>query len=63
MQTARPEGAHHQCGPTSVQVEQGPNLLRSAAEAAAKQWRFTPAQVNGQAVPATFLLTLKFRLQ
>jgi TonB family protein len=49
--------------PTSVQVEEGPNLLRAAAEAAAKQWRFTPAQVNGQAVPATFLLTLKFRLQ
>lgn len=49
--------------PTSVQVEEGPNLLRAAAEAAARQWRFTPAQVNGQAVSATFLLTLKFRLQ
>ncbi len=49
--------------PTSVQVEQGPPLLRMAAEQAARQWRFTPAQLNGQFVPATFLLTLKFRLQ
>lgn len=49
--------------PTSVQVEQGPSLLRAAAEQAARQWRFSPAQQNGQAVPATFLLTLKFRLQ
>jgi protein TonB len=49
--------------PTSVHVEQGPPLLRAAAEQAARQWRFSPAQVNGLAVPATFLLTLKFRLQ
>ena len=49
--------------PTSVTVEQGPALLRTAAEQAARQWRFTPALVNGQAVSASFLLTLKFRLQ
>ena len=49
--------------PTSVTVEQGPPLLRTAAEQAARQWRFSPALVNGQAVSASFLLTLKFRLQ
>jgi len=49
--------------PTSVSVEQGPNLLRAAAEQAARQWRFSPALVNGQPVSASFLLTLKFRLQ
>ncbi len=49
--------------PTSVQVEQGPSLLRAAAEQSARQWRFSPALVNGQPVPASFLLTLKFRLQ
>lgn len=49
--------------PTSVQVEQGPSLLRAAAEQSARHWRFSPALVNGQPVSATFLLTLKFRLQ
>ena len=49
--------------PTSVQVEQGPSLLRAAAEQSARQWRFSPALVNGQPVSASFLLTLKFRLQ
>lgn len=49
--------------PTSVQVEQGPSLLRAAAEQSARRWRFSPALVNGQPVPASFLLTLKFRLQ
>lgn len=48
--------------PTSVRVEQGPPALRATAEQSAMLWRFTAAQVNGQAVPATFLLTLKFRL-
>ncbi|HJV90654.1 MAG TPA: energy transducer TonB [Holophagaceae bacterium] len=48
--------------PTSVQVEQGHPALRAAAEQSARLWRFTAAQVNGHAVPATFLLTLKFRL-
>ncbi len=49
--------------PTSVHVEQGHPALRAAAEQAARAWRFTAAQVNGQAVSASFLLTLKFRLQ
>ncbi|MBI3132257.1 MAG: TonB family protein [Acidobacteria bacterium] len=48
--------------PTSVRVEQGHPALRATAEQSAMLWRFTAAQVNGQAVPATFLLTLKFRL-
>lgn len=48
--------------PTSARVEQGHPALRATAEQSAMLWRFTAAQVNGQAVPATFLLTLKFRL-
>ncbi|HJV21272.1 MAG TPA: energy transducer TonB [Holophagaceae bacterium] len=48
--------------PTSVTVEQGHPVLRAAAEQSARKWTFTAAHVNGQAVPATFLLTLKFRL-
>ncbi len=48
--------------PTRALVEQGHPALRATAEQSAMLWRFTPAQVNGQAVPATFLLTLKFRL-
>jgi TonB family protein len=48
--------------PTHVRVEQGPPALRATAEQSAMLWRFTAAQVNGQAVSATFLLTLKFRL-
>ncbi|MDE3034166.1 MAG: TonB family protein, partial [Acidobacteriota bacterium] len=30
---------------------------------AARQWRFEPARINGQAVPASFRLTLNFRLR
>ncbi len=48
--------------PTSVGMEEGNPVFRTEAERSARLWRFEPAKVNGAAVPATFLLTLKFRL-
>ena len=49
--------------PTDVQVLAGPPAFREEALRAARQWRFEPARVNGQAVPASFRLTLNFRLR
>ena len=49
--------------PTEVQVLTGPPAFREEAIHAARQWRFQPARVNGQAVPASFRLTLNFRLR
>ena len=49
--------------PTEVQVLAGPPAFREEALRAARQWRFEPARVNGQAVPASFRLTLNFRLR
>ncbi len=40
----------------------GPNELRSAAEAAAKQWRFKPTIVNGRAIKVLGILTFNFTL-
>lgn len=48
--------------PIHAEVVEGPALLRAEALRAAQQWEFSPARVSGQAVKATFLLTLKFRL-
>ena len=49
--------------PASVQAVSGPPMLQASAMQAARQWRFQPATQNGQAVPATFLLTLNFVLR
>lgn len=49
--------------PTDVRVVQGHPVFHEEAVRAARQWRFEPAHVDGQAVPATFQLTLNFRLQ
>lgn len=49
--------------PVSAEAVSGPQVFFGPAVAAARQWRFSPATQNGQAVPATFLLTLKFILR
>jgi TonB family protein len=37
------------------------SLLTAQAIAAAKQWRFKPAERKGVAVPSTYLIKFKFR--
>jgi len=49
--------------PTDVEAVSGQDVFTIPALQAARQWRFAPATQNGQAVPATFLLTLKFVLR
>ena len=49
--------------PASVEAVSGPLMLQGPAMKAAKQWLFQPATQNGEAVPATFLLTLNFVLR
>ena len=49
--------------PAQVDAVSGPAGLRASALDAARQWRFEPARQDGQAVPATFLLTLNFVLR
>jgi protein TonB len=49
--------------PTAVQVLSGPHpTLQLEAMRVARLWRFAPARINGQAVPAHFRLTVGFRL-
>ncbi|GLH70215.1 hypothetical protein GETHPA_17480 [Geothrix rubra] len=48
--------------PTEVKVLAGHPGLQEAALQAARQWRFEPARVDGRPVPASFRLTLNFRL-
>ena len=49
--------------PTEVKVLEGHPGLQEAALQAARQWRFEPARVDGRPVPASFRLTLNFRLK
>lgn len=49
--------------PTDVQVTSGHPALQAEAVKAARLWRFVAASVNGQAVPATFQLTILFALR
>lgn len=50
--------------PTDVKVVSGPHpLLVNEAVRVARLWRFQPATVDGAAVPATFQLTVNFKLQ
>ena len=49
--------------PTRVEVVEGHPAFHQAALQAARQWRFEPARVEGRPVPATFKLTLNFRLR
>lgn len=43
-----------------VRVVSGPEIFHQEALRAARGWRFTPARVGGEAVPAVFNLTLQF---
>lgn len=45
---------------SEVHVVSGPEVFREEALRAARGWRFTPARVGGEAVPAAFNLTLQF---
>jgi protein TonB len=38
-------------------------LLDDAAVAAVRQWRFTPALLNGEPVPVVMTVTVNFKLQ
>ncbi len=50
--------------PTDVEVISGPHaLLINEAVRVAKLWRFQPATVEGEAVKATFRLTVGFKLE
>jgi protein TonB len=47
----------------SVRVLRSIPLLDQAAVDAVQQWRFTPALLNGQAVPVVMTVTVDFTLQ
>ena len=49
--------------PMQVNVLDGPPALQEVALQAARQWRFEPALMDGHPVPASFRLTLNFRLR
>lgn len=48
--------------PTEVQMLEGHPVFREEALRAARQWRFEPARLEGRPTPASFRLTLNFRL-
>jgi protein TonB len=50
-------------GVESVRVLRSIPLLDEAAADAVRQWRFTPALLNGQAVPVVMTVTVNFTLQ
>lgn len=50
-------------GVESVRVLRSVALLDEAALDAVRQWRFTPAMLNGQAVPVVMTVTVNFTLQ
>lgn len=45
----------------SARAISGPMMLRGAAEAAARHWRFTPAMLNGTAIKVTSNITFSFQ--
>jgi periplasmic protein TonB len=48
---------------TSVQVLRSIPLLDQAAVDAVRQWRYTPARLNGQPVPVVVTITINFSMQ
>jgi periplasmic protein TonB len=48
---------------TSVQVLRSVPLLDQAAVDAVRQWRYTPARLNGQPVPVVVTITINFSMQ
>jgi len=49
--------------PVQIQVLEGHAVFHAPALAAARQWRFEPALLDGRPVKASFKLTLKFSLR
>lgn len=49
--------------PTDVQVSGCPKVFHPTAREALFGWRFYPARVNGEKVPATFTLRIRYRLR
>jgi protein TonB len=48
---------------TSTRVLKSVALLDQAAIDAVRLWRFTPARLNGEAIPVVMTVTVSFRLQ
>jgi protein TonB len=48
---------------TSTRVLKSVALLDQAAIDAVRRWRFTPARLNGEAIPVVMTVTVSFRLQ
>ena len=48
---------------TSTRVLKSVALLDQAAIDAVRQWKFTPARLNGEAIPIVMTVTVSFRLQ
>ena len=48
---------------TSARVLRGHPTLDQAALDAVQQWRFTPATLNGEAIPVVITVTVQFKLQ
>jgi periplasmic protein TonB len=48
---------------TSTRVLRSVVLLDQAAVEAVRQWKFTPARLNGEAIPIVMTVTVSFRLQ
>lgn len=47
---------------TSTKVLSGPILLRSAALNAVRQWKYSPAMLDGKAISTQYVVTVRFRL-
>ncbi len=47
---------------TSTKVVSGPILLRSAAANAVRQWKYSPAMLDGKAISTQYVVTVRFRL-
>ncbi|MHB8485656.1 MAG: energy transducer TonB [Candidatus Acidiferrales bacterium] len=47
---------------TSTKVISGPILLRSAAVNALRQWKYSPAMLDGKAISTQYIVTVRFRL-
>jgi protein TonB len=48
---------------TTVRVLRGYPLLDESAVEAVRQWRFTPALLNGQPIPVVMTVTVNFALR
>jgi protein TonB len=47
---------------TQMKVVSGPMLLREAAMAALRHWKYEPTMLNGQPMPVEMRVVIKFRL-